>query len=219
MARSKVIVLSQLQTAMTGMCTANDARFRKLSVAITESDLGTELATKINGKADQATTLAGYSIGDAYTKTEVDNLVAANLTSAYKAAGSLAPSGIVAGLLTAANEGKVYNVTGSFTTTSALFVDYVANNTYPAGTNIVVVEATPADNTDPENPVAATYKFDVLAGFVDLSPYALNQVAIATGTEGARNGLVTADDKKILDEFGYATDSEVESLVSGLYSA
>ena len=39
---------------------------------IAEADLATALATKINNKADAATTLAGYGITDAYTKTETD---------------------------------------------------------------------------------------------------------------------------------------------------
>lgn len=39
---------------------------------IAEADLATALATKINNKADAATTIAGYGITDAYTKTETD---------------------------------------------------------------------------------------------------------------------------------------------------
>ena len=42
-----------------------------------ETDLAAALATKINGKADSATTLAGYGIGNAYTKTEVDDAITA----------------------------------------------------------------------------------------------------------------------------------------------
>lgn len=42
---------------------------------IGEADLATALKTKIDGKADAATTLAGYGIGDAYTKTEVDDAI------------------------------------------------------------------------------------------------------------------------------------------------
>lgn len=218
MARSKIVVLSQLQSLVNGLTAANDVRFRKVSDAITESALDTNLGDKINGKADAATTLAGYGVTDAYTKTEVDAKIASNISSAYKAAGSLAPAGIVSSLLIEANLGNVYNVTDAFQATSALFVDYVAGNSFPAGTNIVVVEATPADNTDPENPVAATYKFDVLAGWVDLSGYALNQLAIATGETGARQGLVTSDDKKFLDEAGYASDAEITTMINGLYA-
>ncbi len=39
---------------------------------VAEADLETTLATKLNGKADKATTLAGYGITDAYTKDEAD---------------------------------------------------------------------------------------------------------------------------------------------------
>ena len=35
----------------------------------------TEVNTELDKKADKATTLAGYKIGDAYTKTEIDNTV------------------------------------------------------------------------------------------------------------------------------------------------
>ena len=44
---------------------------------VAESDLTAALATKINGKADSANTLAGYGIGNAYTKTEVDDAITA----------------------------------------------------------------------------------------------------------------------------------------------
>lgn len=40
----------------------------------------TELNTAINAKADAATTLAGYNIGDAYTKTETDGKISEALT-------------------------------------------------------------------------------------------------------------------------------------------
>lgn len=53
--------------------------------------------------------------------------------------------------------GNVYNVTDAFTTT-ANFVEG-AGNKYPKGTNVVVVK------------VGDAYKYDVLAGFVDLSGY------------------------------------------------
>ena len=44
---------------------------------VAESDLAAALANKINGKADSANTLAGYGIGNAYTKTEVDDSITA----------------------------------------------------------------------------------------------------------------------------------------------
>ena len=109
----------------------------------------------ISNKADKATSLSGYGITDAYTKTEVDGMI----SSVYKPAGSVAFASLptlAAGVL-----GNVYNVTDAFTTTS----DFVegSGKSYPAGTNVVVV------NTG--TTASPIYKFDVLAGFVDLSGY------------------------------------------------
>ena len=113
---------------------------------------GKAVASAISNKADKATSLSGYGITDAYTKTEVDGLI----SSVYKPAGSVA----FASLPTLSSNvlGNVYNVTDAFTTT-ANFVEG-AGKSYPAGTNVVVVE-----------PTSGTYKFDVLSGFVDLSSY------------------------------------------------
>lgn len=162
MPNNKHITVDQTIEVLGDLQTKADARFRNKTTPIAESDLATALATKVNGKADAATTLAGYGITDAYTKTETDAAIAAELSSTYKAAGSLAPAGILSSLLVAANDGKVYNITGSFTTTS----DFVegAGATHPAGTNIVVVDTDTTGSTP-------TYKFDVLSGFVDLSGY------------------------------------------------
>lgn len=108
----------------------------------------------LNRKANTATTLAGYGITDAYTKTQVDTMV----SSAYRAAGSAAS---VADLpsLTVGNVGKVYNMTAAFTTTA----DFVegAGKDYSAGTNVAIVDASPT--------AIPSYKYDVLGGFVDLS--------------------------------------------------
>ncbi len=91
--------------------------------------------------------------------TFVNNKVA----NVYKPAGSLSASGIVVGLLIAGNLGNVYNITEEFTIDSN-FKEYDSEvtMTYPIGTNIVVVDI--GDSV---------YKFDVLAGWIDLSDYVL----------------------------------------------
>ena len=208
---------------------------------VAETDLASALATKINGKADtadlgalaskdsvaiadlasdlEARIAATEGVANAaapqattYTKTEVDNLVASNISSTYKAAGSSAFANLPA---PSANLlGNVYNVTDAFTTTSTNFVDYAAGNSYPAGTNVVVVEATPADNSDPENPVAATYKYDVLAGWVDLSNYATIDVVTTTA-----NGLMRSTDKVKLDDMTDATASDITALTNSIWPA
>lgn len=111
-----------------------------------------------NNKANKATTLSGYGITDAYTKTEINS----KLSSVYKAQGSKTSSELTSSLLVNSNEGYVYNISNEITITDAnksLFVEGV-NSSYPAGTNIVVIK------------VGNAYKFDVIAGFVDLTAYA-----------------------------------------------
>lgn len=89
------------------------------------------------------------------TSTEVDAKIAAKISSTYKAAGSVAFAALPT--LAAAIEGNVYNISDEFTTTED-FVE-AAGTKYPAGTNIVCIK------------VGEAYKWDVLAGFVDLSAY------------------------------------------------
>ena len=90
---------------------------------------------------------------DVYTKAELDGKIAA----AYKAGGSKTAAQLTSALLIAENEGKVYNLDNAITTTA----DFVegAGKSLPAGTNVAVVEATPAAGDTP-----ATYKFDALEG-------------------------------------------------------
>lgn len=116
---------------------------------VSQADLDEALATVLAGKADSATTLAGYGITDAYTKEELN----AKISAVYKPAGSVAFADLPA--LAEDVLGNVYNVTNAFTTTDS-FIEG-AGNKYPKGTNVVVVKS------------GEDYKFDVLAGFVDLS--------------------------------------------------
>lgn len=106
------------------------------------------------------------------TDSKIDEKIAAKVSSTYKAAGTVqfallpTPS--------ATEEGKVYNISDAFTTTE----DFVegAGQKYPAGTNVVCIDT--ADEA---------YKWDVLAGFVDLSAYAT--------TESVTSGLNSKVDK------------------------
>jgi len=103
---------------------------------------------------NQLTNGAGYQ-----TASDVSTAIDSKISSTYKAKGSVAFANLPA--LQASNEGFVYNVSDGFTTTS----DFVegAGNTYPAGTNVVIINTT-----------GTTYKYDVLSGFVDLSGYQLS---------------------------------------------
>ena len=90
--------------------------------------------------------------------------------------------------LSADNLGKVVNVTDAFTTT-ANFVEG-AGKAYPAGTNVVIVDASTTSTP--------SYKYDVLAGFVDLSGYVqASQMATLSNQE-----ITTAVNTAYTDVFG-----------------
>lgn len=62
----------------------------------------------LNGKANSATTLAGYGITNAYTKTEVDNAIGSAVTNMYKYKGSVATVSALPS--SGQTTGDVYNV-------------------------------------------------------------------------------------------------------------
>ena len=138
--------------------------------AYTKTETDSKIDEKIAGKADKATTLEGYGITDAYTKSETytKTEVDGKLSSVYKPAGNC----LFANLPTpsASNLGNVYSMMDEFTTDNR-FIASVPTH-YPIGTNVVVVLVEPD-----------TYKFDVLSGFVDLSPYMLKTDMVAITTQ------------------------------------
>ena len=143
--------VSALETSVGTKAEESSITASNLWAAIEEVKAAYEAAdSSINGK-----------FNDYYNKTEadskIDQKIATAISSTYKPAGSIMFSFLPA--LGADQEGKVYNIIDAFTTTE----DFVegADNKYPAGTNVVCID------TDD----AGTYKWDVLAGFVDLSGY------------------------------------------------
>lgn len=89
------------------------------------------------------------------TEEQVAAAIGAKVACAYKAGGSVTFASLPE--LTEANLGLVVNVTDKFTTTDSFLEG--AGAKHPAGTNVVV------DKSGEE------YKYDVLAGFVDLTGY------------------------------------------------
>ena len=128
--------------------------------SITASNLWAAIE-EVKAAYEPADSSINGKFNDYYNKTEadskIDQKIATAISSTYKPAGSIMFSFLPA--LGADQEGKVYNIIDAFTTTE----DFVegADNKYPAGTNVVCID------TDD----AGTYKWDVLAGFVDLSGY------------------------------------------------
>lgn len=125
------------------------------------------------GTADMATKTwvgqQGYT-----TTTNVNALISAAVSGAYKAKGSSVFASLPA--LSAATVGDVYNVSDAFLTTA----DFVegAGQSYGAGTNIVCVDSDGA----------GTKKWDVLAGFVNLTEYVKGTELVAI-TSGEIDGI------------------------------
>lgn len=172
---------------------------------------GTADSVDWSGVQNKPTDIAGYGITDAYTKTEIDQFLAgldkswdsitgkpevfppsehnhdetyyqksevynkneidSKISSTYKPGGNSSFETLPEAA--ASNVGLVYNLSNEFTTDER-FVEG-AGNKYPIGTNVVVIEV-PGD-PDP------SYKYDVLAGFVDLSSYMQTSDMVAITNE------------------------------------
>lgn len=185
--------------------------------------INTTYATKTaltDGLAAKANSTDVYKKTETYSQTEVDDKVAAAVSSVYKPAGSSAfatlPEPVKAIL------GNVYNINDAFTTDDK-FVEGTGKK-YPAGTNVVVVK------------VSTDYKYDVLAGMTDLTDYYTKKQVddaidadVKVVTDGLDNGTIVAakatsatndgDGKKISDTYATKTDlGEVSTSVSNIIS-
>lgn len=99
------------------------------------------------------------------TTSNVNTLISQAVSTVYTPKGSLADISTLTALSTSGKIGDVYNISSEFTTTA----DFIegAGKTYPAGTNIVLVE------------VEEAKKWDILAGSVDLSAYVKSSEMVA----------------------------------------
>lgn len=160
-------------------------------------------AVKVNGVAQEITEKAvnitvptKTSELDNDSKYQTEDQVNAKISSVYKPGGSVT----FANLPTAAEEvlGMVYNVTDAFITTA----DFVegAGGKHPAGTNVVVVSVDDA------------YKYDVLAGFVDLTGY----VEKVEG-KGLSSNDYTDEEKQKLSELQNYIHPEHTAYTTGMY--
>ena len=95
------------------------------------------------------------------TADQVQAAISSAITGVYTPKGSIAFASLPTSA--AGNKGWVYNVSDAFTTTAA-FVEG-AGHSYGAGTNVVCVDAG-----------SGSYKWDVLAGTVDLTELTADEV-------------------------------------------
>lgn len=171
---------------------------------IGEADLATALKTKINGKADSATTLAGYGISDAYTKTETDSAISTAKNQAATTAQEKVDAAIT-GLKKedAAVAGKyvssVSQAEGVITVTRADLPNY--DNTYDAkGAAAAVLGA--ANDAATKNTVygakAAAAAADTKAAGAQTTAEAAQETATAAKTSAdAKVASITAKDNSV----------------------
>ena len=128
---------------------------------------------KVVNKADKATTLAGYGITDAYTKTEIDG----KLGGAFHYKGAYDSFAALIAAVTEPMVGDVYNIkTAGGTDSEGIAIK--------AGDNVVC-------KTAKTESVAATW--DVLSGTVDLSAY-YNKTEVDTKVSDAKTELQSSID-------------------------
>lgn len=123
-----------------------------------KTTVDTSLSTSSTNPVQNKVITTSINTLNTFMNTTVPNTYAkkTDIATAYKPMGSVST---IPSITTDMDGGEVYNMTAEFTTTST-FVEG-AGKKYPAGTNIVLT---------------ADKKWDVLAGFVDLSPYATTGV-------------------------------------------
>lgn len=164
---------------------------KKLSTQTTLERLTELLKQSFAKKADLPTKVSQLTNDSGFqTAQQVQTAINTKIASVYKPAGSKSAAELTEELLVVANEGHVYNVTEEFTSTGN-FIEG-AGKKFPAGTDVAVVIATPAHDDTP-----ATYKFNVMAGFVD--------------TSGLMDRIASAQDGNLIgmDSTGNAQDSGI----------
>jgi hypothetical protein len=176
---------------------------KKLNTQLTMERLTEQLKLNFAKKTDLPTKVSDLTNdSDFQTGTQVQTAINAKIASAYKPAGSKTAAELTNALLVAANEGFVYNMSEGFTTTA----DFIegAGKTFPAGTDVAVVVDTPAADETP-----ATYKFNVMAGFVDTSGL-MDKVSSANA-----GNLVGMDANGNATNSGIAADDVVTKVAGG----
>lgn len=151
----------------------------------------TEAANTYLTQANAATTYA--------TKSDISTV--------YKPAGSKASVDAL-DTPSAENLGNVYNMTTEFTADSK-FIEGEVGNKYPKGTNVVVIDVGEQD-----------YKYDVLAGFVDLTDYE-KTADMKEYVSGELDDYYTKEEVYTQDEidakYVIATESEVEEMLDDVF--
>lgn len=172
--KADITDLAEATTAANGLMSANDKT--KLDGIAGGAQVNAIEAININGNAltpvgkvisfTVPTKVSDISNDKQFqTKGEVDAAIGTALSAAVKYERSVETSELTGDLLIADNKNKMFNVKGQFTT-DANFLEG-DGKTYPAGTNIVVVEESDG-----------IFKFDVQGSSYDLSQLVVEELTV-----------------------------------------
>ena len=146
-----------------------DALLTKLGGIASGAEVNTIVGVQVNGtdlSIDAQTRKVNVDLSAYATSEDLAEAIAAAITATYQPHGSKAASELISSLLIAANLGYVYNLSTALEITSSnvsLFTGVSVGDSFPAGTNVAIVNVGTTSNP--------SFKFDVLAGFIDLSAY------------------------------------------------
>lgn len=125
---------------------------------------------------------SGTSV-NAQSGVAVKSAINSAISSVYKVAGSVAYASLPTP--SSSNEGNVYNVTNAFTTDSR-FIEG-SGKSYPAGTNVVIINSTGVKNT-----TYYCYYYDSGDGITDGPYYLLNPIpSVGDSIYSIKNGVAT----------------------------
>lgn len=230
---AKAEVIGESSDASTEMTLYGVKAYTNAGLATKQDTVAFDPDSAYNADTNKAATLGSVSREVGAAKTELigtsadlstantinaakkyaDEKIASQIASVYKPAGSSA----FADLPTPAANilGNVYNVTDAFEADTK-FVASEQGNEYPAGTNVAVIE------------VEDNYFYDVMAGFVDMSPYSTTEqmnAAIDADVAAAKTELIgtgdatsttikaaVAEAKTYADGLNTAMDARVDAL-------
>lgn len=229
-AEATYLTEEQVTQQITNVITAEDGAVAAAQAAADAAQGEVDaLESVVAGKADSATTLAGYGITDAYTKTEVDtkvaDVVAGDMSEALEA--YVTTETYTAGMNLKADKAQVATDIANAVATAKEYSDSLAEN-YDAAGSAAAVEAKLADYTKTSE-LNATFATDQELGEVDakFANYTttealntkLNDYAKQVDLEAevtARDTAVKAVDAKLADytktadlDKGFVSESEM----------
>ena len=190
----------------TEVVKGDDTRLSDARTPVSHTHTLSEITDSGTAAAKNFTTSVSAESTDLVTsnavKTAIDNAVA----SSYHHAGTKTVAELTSALLIAENQGNVYNITDSGTTTA----DFIEGAGHPidVGANVGIAK------------VGNAYKFDLLSGFVDTSNFVEK-----SSTNGLLKNDGSVDTKQYVEQVqgkGLSTndyDNTAKGIVDGVTSA